>query len=70
MKLLEYYKYSWFSNLSYVLWTSENIGAESSPENRVAAAVLAERAPERLGNAIFSILMWCPQGQLAGERKE
>ena len=58
MKLHDYYTYSWFSNLSYVLWDNGNIGTESSSFSRVDAANRALRAPTDLATKIFALDQW------------
>ena len=58
MKLHDYYTYSWFSNLSYVLWDNGNIGTELTFAPRVEAAFNAKRAPRDLATKIFLEDKW------------
>ena len=54
MTLAEFYKYSWFSNMSYVFWDDDNTAAD--PEAMRDAANERRRVPTSLGDQIFGTL--------------
>ena len=64
MKIIDLYKYSWFSTLSYVKWSEadgiENDPRETEPRFLITAAAEdrlpgeAEGAPDTLGEKIFN----------------
>lgn len=49
MKFSDYYKYSWFSNMAYVVWED----GDYSPDRAIDAANDQERAPTALTEKIF-----------------
>ena len=58
MKLSDYYKYSVFANLSYVVWSEQNIGTQTAPAPRIKAARDFLRVPEALARQIFQRDQW------------
>jgi len=58
MNLSDYYKYSVFSNLSYVVWSKANIGTQSDAAARIDAARDFLRVPENLARQIFRDDQW------------
>lgn len=58
MNLSDYYKYSLFANLSYVLWDPANIGTQSDPAPRIKGAIEGFRVPELLATQIFDTDEW------------
>lgn len=58
MNLSDYYKYSVFANLSYVVWSEQNIGTQTAPAPRIKAARDFLRVPELLATQIFDDDQW------------
>ncbi len=58
MNLSDYYKYSLFANLSYVLWDPATIGTQSDPRPRILEASRDKAVPEELADQIFRRDKW------------
>ena len=59
MNLSDYYKYSLFANLSYILWGEKaSIGTQSDPNPRINGAVEGSRVPRLLATQIFRDDQW------------
>ena len=67
MKIREFYQYSWFANLSYVLWSDESWNPTWNPDKAIRDANGAKRVPgntttpgttDTLGEKIFVQDKW------------